>query len=249
MQRGLVLMDEVTVLIPTYNREKYIKECICSVVGQTHPHFKILIYDDGSTDETVKCVREVNKNLEVGQLKVFPGNEHRGVGYARNFLLKQIETPYACWLDSDDLMEPTRLEKQLAKLKEGPYDIVFSYVRRFSMNGHKRVTKNIIKIDVSKYSLDFKSLKNNTACATGFFRRELQEYDFEEELTLGAEDVLWLYRLLKVNKKVGIVPEPLYLYRFHGQRIGTDKRAPENAARKAIEDGIITQILNRGKNE
>jgi len=238
-------MDEVTVLIPAYNREKYIRECIWSALGQTHPHIKVLIYDDGSTDKTVKYIQEIRKNLPLirkKQIEVISNKIRRGVGFARNYLLKQVETPYACWLDSDDLMVSDRVEKQLAKIKEGSFDIVFSYLRRFSMKKKERVYRNIVKIDVEKYS-DFNSLRFNTACASGFFKRELQEYAFDERLTLGSEDIVWLYSLIKANKKIGLVPEFLYLYRFHGQRIGRDKASPACLARKKVEQKIIAQIV------
>ena len=231
------MMEEITVLIPTYNREKYIEECIWSALGQTYPHLRVIIYDDGSKDGTVQHILRIRRNLPIPrkkQIKVISNKKHCGVGFARNFLLQHIETPYACWLDSDDVMVSNRLEKHLAKIKEGPFDIVFSYLKRFSEKGKKKEYKDVIKIDVEKYS-NFNSLRFNTACASGFFRRELQAYPFDERLTLGAEDAVWLYSLLKANKKVGLVPEPLYLYRFHGQRIGMMKGSSTLRDQKNIE--------------
>ena len=241
------MMEEVTVLIPVHNREKYIEECVWSALGQTYPHLRILIYDDGSTDSTVERILAIRRNLPLTrkkQIEVISNKVRRGVGFARHHLLKRVETPYACWLDSDDIMVSDRVEKQLAKIKEGPFDIVFSYLRRFSVVDKKRIYKNVIKIDVEKYS-DFNSLRFNTACASGFFRRELQQYNFDPRLTLGSEDILWLYSLIKANKKVGLVPEFLYLYRFHGKRIGRDKEAPSNRTRKDIEHQIIAQTIRK----
>lgn len=242
-------MDEVTVLIPAYNREKYIQECVWSALGQTHPHLRVLIYDDGSTDETVKRILDIRRNLPLTrkkQIEVISDSIRHGVGFARNYLLKRVKTPYACWLDSDDLMASNRVEKQLAKIKAGPFDIVFSYLRRFSVVKKKREYRDVVKIDVEKYS-DFNSLRFNTACASGFFRRELQQYDFDTRLTLGSEDVIWLYSLLKANKKVGLVPEVLYFYRFHGQRIGRDKAASIYQKRKNEEHQLIAQIIREIK--
>lgn len=232
----------ITILIAAYNRERYIIECIRSVFSQPYPDFKIIVYDDASTDATRDRVLRFRKDLQYkykGQLKLISGEAHKGVGFARDFLLGQIKTPYACWLDSDDLMHPARLEKQLAKLKEGQYDIVFSYTERFVIDGKgERHTRDIVKIDVKKYS-DFNSLKFNTTSPTGFFKRELQKYHFNHALTLGGEDVLWLFTLLKAGKKVGLVPESVYYYRMHGDRIGVIKRRPELAEQKHFEGKII----------
>ena len=244
----MILEDKVTVLIAAYNREKYIVDCIRSVFNQAYPHFTIVVYDDASTDRTKDHIISYRKGLEgprKQQLKLIPGEEHKGVGYARDFLLQQIATPYACWLDSDDLMHPDRLVKQLTEIKQGSYDIVFSYTERFIINsrGQKQV-KDVVKINVKKYS-DFNSLKFNTTSPSALFKQNLQIYRFNPELTLGGEDVLWIYTLLKNGKKAGLVPEPIYYYRVHNDRIGVIKRRPEFAERKDFESKIIGAEVNR----
>lgn len=244
----MILKDKVTILIAAYNREKYIIECIQSVFDQSYSDFEIIVYDDASTDTTKDKVLAFRKGLEIRykhQLKIISGEIHKGVGYARDFLLKQVKTPYACWLDSDDLMHPTRLVKQLTKIKKGNYDIVFSYTERFTINsGGEKQTKDIVKINVEKYS-DFHSLKFNTTSPSGFFKRELQEYHFNHELTLGGEDVLWLFTLLTAGKKVGLVPEPVYYYRMHKDRIGVIKRRPEFVERKHFEGKIMHEEVKK----
>jgi len=240
--------DRITVIIAAYNREKYIVECIQSVFNQPYSYFNIIVYDDASTDCTKDQVAKYRKGLRTSlkeQLKLIPGEKHKGVGYARDFLLSQVKTPYACWLDSDDLMHPERLEAQLIKLKRGNYDIVFSYTERFSINKYgERYTKDIVKIDVKKYS-DFHSLKFNTTSPSAFFKRELQNYHFNKELTLGGEDVLWLFTLLKAGKKVGLVERPVYYYRMHNERIGVIKGRPESIKRKHVEGKIIHEEVAR----
>ena len=240
--------DKITVLIAAYNREKYIIECIQSVFDQEYPHFTIVVYDDGSTDATGAKVLGFRKGHDMPwkrKLELISGEEHKGVGFARDFLLNRIKTPYACWLDSDDLMHPKRLIKQLTKLKEGNYDIVFSYTERFTIDDiGKKCIKDIVKINVDNYS-DFKSLKFNTTSPSGFFKRELQEHHFNHALTLGGEDVLWLYTLLKAGKKVGLVSEPIYYYRMHGNRIGVIKRRLELAEQKHFEGKILSAEITR----
>ena len=102
-------MNEIiSVLIPTFNREKYIKECIESILQQTYQNFKIIIYDDGSRDNTVAKIREIKDP----RIIIYGDKVNRGVSYARNKLLEFCDTEIACWQDSDDLSHCLRLELQ-----------------------------------------------------------------------------------------------------------------------------------------
>ncbi|HLF46080.1 MAG TPA: glycosyltransferase family 2 protein, partial [Chitinophagaceae bacterium] len=96
-----------SVIIPTYNRAHLIKETIDSVLRQTHPHFEIIIVDDGSTDDT-KQVIENHFGKDARVIYFYKQNEERGA--ARNFGLKQAKGDYAVFLDSDDLMLSPYLE-------------------------------------------------------------------------------------------------------------------------------------------
>ena len=102
MDKGLI-----SVVIPVYNREKYIKECIDSVLNQTYQNFEIIIVDDGSTDKTVEIIESINDE----RIKLFKNN-HLGVSEATNFAFKQINGEYIALLDSDDTMISDRLEYQ-----------------------------------------------------------------------------------------------------------------------------------------
>lgn len=242
------LEEQVTVLIPVYNRERYIINCIESIFAQTYVYFKVVVYDDGSTDTTKDKLEMWRRNHDIPvkkKLKINSSKNNRGIGYARNFLLDQIETPYACWMDSDDLMHPARLEMQLNKLKMGGYDIVFSYIKKFYTNRSiVGCDKGVVTIDVDQYS-SFQSLISNTTFASGFFKRELQKYRFNDQLTLGGEDTLWIYSLVRANKKIGCVPQPLYFNRKHKNRIGVWKNLPEFADRKHFENQVLRKEIQK----
>lgn len=216
--------DTVSVLIPAYNRSEYITDCIDSVFTQTYKNFRVIIYDDGSSDNTTTLIKKFIKNLTLENKKkisLIENTYNKGVGYARNVLLSQVDTNYACWQDSDDTMIENRLERQLCYLKENDLDIVYCYMDKINESGE--VTGKI-EIDTSKYNSNPESLKYNVTCPTGFFRSYLKKYTVPESLQLGSEDIIWLYQLIKDNIKVGCCNESLYHYRYHPDRIGENKR-------------------------
>jgi len=213
-------MNRVTILIPAFNRGYLITETINSCFKQTFTDFSIIIYDDGSTDDTEDVVRKlIKKHSRISYIK---SDVNMGIGHARQVLLNNLKTEYGVWLDSDDLMDSRRLEKCVEYMDSNTdVDILYSNIEKFTNNK----SNGVIEIDISKYTKeDFKSLKNNTACATAFFRNKIKEFTFESEMRHSAEDVLWLWKLLCNNVKIGHIPELLYLYRWHADRTGIKKR-------------------------
>jgi glycosyltransferase involved in cell wall biosynthesis len=106
-------MTEVSVLIPTYNRVKLLRDTLDSIINQTLKNFEIIIYDDGSTDNT----EEMINSLKDPRIRYIKSAQNRGVQHARNCLLEACKTPYAAWNGSDDLSNIHRLEIQLDYIK------------------------------------------------------------------------------------------------------------------------------------
>ena len=214
-------MNNVTILIPTYNRGNLIEDTIESCFNQTYKDFCILIYDDGSTDNTHHIIDSISKKY--GSIKYIRGDKNNGIGYARQELMNNFKTEYGIWLDSDDLMDAKRIEKCVNYMdSHKDVDIVYSNIRKFSEDG----PIDDIKINIDLYSKNnFDSLKNNTCCATAFFRYKIKEFKFETSMRHSAEDVLWLWKLICNDVKVGHISESLYLYRWHENRTGVQKRS------------------------
>ena len=112
-------MTEVSVIIPTYNREKFISECVQSVLAQTLPAREIIIVDDGSTDATYNILRDLGFNslsTKKTVLRYF-FQQNRGVSSARNLGIKEARSEYIALLDSDDLWLKSKLDRQVSEFQ------------------------------------------------------------------------------------------------------------------------------------
>jgi len=122
----------VSVIIPTYNRKRFLKEAIQSVVHQSCLPAEIIIVDDGSTDATRECVATLAQGSPVSLLYVY--QENRGVAAARNLGIVNTTREYLAFLDSDDLWCRDKLQKQYALMRQNPqYPI--SYTREKWLRG------------------------------------------------------------------------------------------------------------------
>ncbi|RKD27580.1 Glycosyl transferase family 2 [Caminicella sporogenes DSM 14501] len=101
-------MTKVSVIIPTYNYEKFIHNAIDSILNQTFKDYEIIIVDDGSTDNTAEIIKKYNNE----KISYFY-KENRGPAAARNLGIKKAKGDYICFLDADDAFMPEKLEIQV----------------------------------------------------------------------------------------------------------------------------------------
>lgn len=118
----------VSIIVPVYNTEKYISECLDSLCQQNYSHIEIIAVDDGSTDNSLCLLKELSNKDD--RLKVF-SQPNQGVSAARNLALSQATGIYVMFVDADDWIDPSTIEKCLQAI--GDADVCFfAYVREFS---------------------------------------------------------------------------------------------------------------------
>lgn len=134
----------VSVIIPTFNRQKVILNCILSIVNQTYDNIEIIVVDDGSTDDTKKEVESFFLKYDGNKKLKYITQKNKGASSARNYGLEVASGEYIIFFDSDDIMLSTRVEKQLklivetnsdccaAGFKEAPSG--WSYVPYYNVN-------------------------------------------------------------------------------------------------------------------
>jgi glycosyltransferase involved in cell wall biosynthesis len=115
----------VSVIIPCYNAEKYIQECIQSVLEQTHKHIEIIVVDNNSSDSSMSIVNELAKN---NPNKIILLKEPQAGGsYARNTGFNASKGAFIQFLDADDIIVPNKIEQQLVAFSEGVDVVVSDY--------------------------------------------------------------------------------------------------------------------------
>lgn len=135
----------VSVIIPSYNHEMFIKECIQSVLDQTFQDFEIIITDDASSDRTVEIIEEFTDT----RIRLFKHPENRGASEASNNCIRQARGKYIAMLSSDDAWYPEKLEVQVNYLDEHPeIGVVFGKVEWIDETGEPIKARNFPYADV-----------------------------------------------------------------------------------------------------
>ena len=144
----------LTVLMPVYNAEEFLKDSIGSILDQTYYNFELLILDDGSTDNSLKIIKASAK--EDKRIKVLVNQINQGEAKSRNLLLKNTKTEFVAWMDADDISLEDRLQLQMDFLKQNPNtDAVGIQHITFGNSG------NLATNYTSQYSLSDLEIKTN----------------------------------------------------------------------------------------
>ena len=198
----------ISVMMPTYNNDKYIAQAIESIYAQNYSNIEIIVVDDGSTDNTKEIVKRYK------DIKYFY-TEHKGIPFARNIALENSKGEYIAFLDSDDYWLPNKLNTQMQYFKEHPdCEIVFTKYENFFEN--EDITKN--KIAVFEKNVE---KTNNSCLETSVAKRNLFDKcgKFNENLQFG-EDSEYVYKISKNNIDIKhVINKKFYMRRLHGNNI------------------------------
>lgn len=209
-------MSKVSIIIPTYNRAKYLPEAIDSVLNQTYKDFEIIVVDDGSTDNTKMVLTAYGDKIRY----IYKANG--GPSSARNFGVMKSTGAYIAFLDSDDLWLPEKLELQIAYLdKKNDFSAVFTdceWVR----DGNLIRVSNFRKYRPSDGFVLKETIRNPCAAQSFLLKREVfNSVLFNETLRIG-EDCEFILRLAQ-KFKIGLITAPLVRIRRHDSNITRDK--------------------------
>ena len=152
MQKNLV-----SVLIPAYNHEKYVKETIKSIIAQTYKNIELIIVDDGSKDSTWQKIKEMRDKCEERFVRVhFETKENEGTCRTLNKLLSIAQGEFVYLIASDDLAKPQAIEKEVSFLEKNPdYALVLGDNEFIDQNGKTcywdKKLNNIYDVKKAKY--------------------------------------------------------------------------------------------------
>lgn len=131
-------MDLVSIIMPNYNGEKYLKETLDSVLNQTYENWELLFVDDCSTDRSVEIV----KSYKDSRIKIFSNETNSGAATSRNYALREAKGKWIAFLDSDDLWTNDKLEKQVGFMEKNAYS--FSYTKYEEVDGNSNKLNKVV---------------------------------------------------------------------------------------------------------
>lgn len=110
------MKPEVSVVMPIFNQESFLKEAVKSILDQTFKNFEFLVLNDGSTDNSLKII----KSFKDKRIKIFQNKKRQGLARGLNFLIKKAKGEYIARMDGDDISLPGRLRDQVGFLEKNP---------------------------------------------------------------------------------------------------------------------------------
>ena len=219
--------NKISIIIPVYNAEKYIKQCLNSIITQTIHDIEIICIDDCSTDNSLKILKEYA--LKDNRIKIIEQKVNQGQGVGRNEAIKITEGEYIGFVDPDDWIEPNMYKEMYNKAKEFDTDIVTCNIERFFENSsqvdHIDTIKKISKIDKTiksgvvfnfkKTEKEFLARTNNFAWCRIYRRELVTKYDIRFAPIRTGEDKLFCCLAKLLADKIIHIDKEFYHYRAH----------------------------------
>lgn len=227
---------KISVLLPAYNHDKYLKETIESILNQTFQDFELLISDDCSTDDSAQIIRKFTDE----KIKKVFFEENRGTVRALNYLLHMAKGEYIAVIGSDDVWETDKLEKQLDILeKDKSIAACFSRTTIIDENSNIVSDSKVFPVDIFDFDNFSRTrmlrelfVSGNRFCHSSVLirsdvHRQVGEYNIAYRQLHDYD--LWVRLLL--NNKVFIVKSPLVRYRVVEKSNNVSKNCEKNNLR------------------
>ena len=213
-------MEQIDILMATYNGEKYLREQIDSILEQTYSKIRLIISDDCSTDNT----REIIKEYEEKDSRVKVYYQQNNLGYVKNFefLLTKVQSEVYMLSDQDDIWLPEKVENTYSFLKNNNADLVFTDLmvvdeqENIISNSFNNLMKLTRKINKTINSKELVYLYNCvTGCTIMAKKEKLNEILPIPTISKHLFHDHWIALVTSMNGKIAYLPEKLIKYRQH----------------------------------
>lgn len=205
-------MDKISVIVPIYNSEKYLKVCIESIMNQTYTNFEVLLINDGSTDNSSNICKDFSNRYR--NIKTF-NLTHQGVANARNFGISKSSGKYICFIDSDDMISPNFFKDLINMITTYNSDIAETGFRYMN----EKYKENKRKIEIYDSIKMAKRLYSKNGVRTAIITNKLFNIKLFENIKFENrenEDEFIIHKLIfATNKPIVIDNQKLYIYRIH----------------------------------
>lgn len=207
---------KISIIIPVYNTEKFLKKCVNSVTSQTYKNLEIILINDGSTDKSAKiCNRFAKKDKRI---KVIHQN-NKGASAARNAGIKVATGEYLSFVDSDDWIHKLHYEILINDITTNEADMSCSMFQYNNINYHKEKTICVSQSESYSYIIYYDKKANKgfgeSSIYGKLFKTEIAKKStqllYDEKIKIG-EDFLWLVKYIERCKKISFNYSPTYAY-------------------------------------
>ena len=205
---------KVEIILPNYNSENYLEETIVSVLNQTFKDWRLTIIDGNSNIETQKILEKYNSYKRINIVKL---KKNKKAGFCRNLAIRNSESDYIAFIDSDDIWEKEKLSKQLDFMDKNKYYFTYTSYQPF------KSTKNLSVIKPLKY-FDYNKFTKNTSIATStmIIKKSIIGYTKFSNTTI-CEDYFFKCQILKKVKYAYCLSENLMRYRIRKRSLQSNK--------------------------
>lgn len=216
----------VSIIIPIYNIEKYIEECVNSVLTQSYENIEIILVDDGSKDKSpIICDNLCKKDNRVQVIH----KKNGGLSSARNAGIKVAKGDYIAFIDGDDYWNDKEFLQDAVKyIVESDADFINYGLKKYyekediMQEGKYIFDRNSIDINDKKKTLDYLISNNlyiSSACTKLVKRQTIQDNNLIFREGIFSEDVDWSVRLLVCSKRIDVINKTPYVYRYRSNSI------------------------------
>ena len=203
-------MSKVSVIVPVYNVEQYIKRCLKSILDQSWQDFEILCVDDCGQDQSISIIEQMQKEYPQ-KIKILYGEQNMGLGAARDRGMKAASGEYIAFIDSDDYLKRNFLETYMHAAQKKDADIIVGgYIR--DVNGKLSETP----IDVNDDTFVW---MNVSACTKVYKRKFLEDNHLSFYGVRRYEDEGFMYRCLACHPVVELMAYSGYYYYMNSESI------------------------------
>lgn len=243
---------KISVIVPVYNKEKYIDETLDSLINQSiFPEIEVLLIDDGSTDSSLQLIEEFSKDYE--NIKVFH-KENEGLTFTRNYGIDRAKGEYIHFMDADDYIPPDAYEKLYNLAIKYDHDVVSGNFLRF--NSQKvwresisrfitgKITKTIESTTLNQCKiLTWDSVVWNKLYKSSFLKENNIKFPYER---ITFEDNIFSIEAYVLAKSVGFLNEDIYYWREDENKLSLSTSDDELTFRDKIKImNLVNDCMNR----
>lgn len=202
----------VSIIVPIYNAEEKIERCITSILKQSYRDLEIILINDGSQDGSAEICK---KHKEIDSRICYIEQENFGVSKTRNIGIDLAKGEFIQFVDCDDYLQETMVEKMVYRIQETQSDLVICGYTEILANAQNIVlpeinkTINVNDIDKEYYNIFGKTILN--APWNKLYRKDKIKEKYMEELSLG-EDLIFNLHNIRQMKRISFLQESLYNY-------------------------------------